>query len=108
MTDSIVGLLVRVFMWGAAAVFAVSLLIVGSFAALLGGVWMLLTGRNPLRVYRAFPGFAHRMPGGGFQWGTPAPAAEAAAHPAGAPARPQSRFGRGKSEAEDVVVKEIR
>ena len=108
MSDSIVGFLLRVFLWGAAAIFTVSLLIVGAFAAVLGGTWMLLTGRNPLKLYQTYAGFARRMPGGGFQWGMPTAATQPATEPSSAGERVQERFSHPRTEVEDVVVKEVR
>lgn len=108
MSDSIVGFLLRVFLWGAAAIFTVSLLIVGAFAAVLGGILMLLTGRNPLKLYQTYAGFARRMPGGGFQWGMPTAATQPATEPPSAGERVQERFSHPRTEVEDVVVKEVR
>ena len=108
MSDSIVGFLLRVFLWGAAAIFTVSLLIVGAFAAVLGGIWMLLTGRNPLKLYQTYAGFARRMPGGGFQWGMPTAATQPATEPPSAGERVQERFSHPRTEVEVVVVMEVR
>ena len=108
MSDSIVGFLLRVFLWGAAAIFTVSLLIVGAFAAVLGGIWMLLTGRNPLKLYQTYAGFARRMPGGGFQWGMPTAATQPATEPPSAGELVQARISHPRTEVEDVVVKEVR
>ncbi|MEE1653894.1 hypothetical protein WGP40_01210 [Brachymonas sp. G13] len=108
MTDSIVGFLLRVFLWGAAAIFTISFLIVGAFAAVLGGIWMLLTGRNPFKLYQTYAGFARRMPGGGFQWGMPGAATQPATEPQTASERVQERFSNPRTEVEDVAVKEVR
>ena len=80
----------------------------GKIAAVLGGIWMLLTGRNPLKLYQTYAGFARRMPGGGFQWGMPTAATQPATEPPSAGERVQERFSHPRTEVEDVVVKEVR
>ncbi|MEZ7828305.1 MAG: hypothetical protein QMB72_03960 [Brachymonas denitrificans] len=116
MLDSFFGVLTRILMWGAAAVFTTSILIAGTFAVAVGGVWMLLTGRNPLLLYRSYSDMANRFRGGNFGWssmpqggGFGSASADANAEEAPAPrkAPARRRFGRS-SDVQDAVVKEIR
>lgn len=117
MLDSFFGVLTRILMWGVAAVFTTSILIAGTFAVAVGGVWMLLTGRNPLTIYRGYTDMARRMrSGASFGWGVPGAGTgfgqEQAAGGAEVqqPARKASGKGRfgGSGDVQDDVVKEIR
>ncbi len=114
MLDSFFGVLTRILMWGAAALFTTSILIAGTFAVAVGGVWMLLTGRNPLLLYRSYSDMASRFRGGNFGWssmpqggGFAQPAADAGTEPAQRKAPVRRRFGRS-ADVQDAVVKEVR
>lgn len=112
MADTFPGVFARALLWGAAAVFTTSALIVGTFAAITGSVWMLLTGRNPLLVYRNYADMARRARNGQFGWGmpsaNPAGQTQAAGDEQRAPrAAGKRRFGRA-ADVQDAVVKEIR
>ena len=116
MLDSFFGVLTRILMGGAAAVFTTRILIAGTFAVAVGGVWMLLTGRNPLTIYRGYTDMARRMRGGSFGWGVPGAGTgfgqeqTAGGAEVQQPARKvpgKGRFG-GSGDVQDAVVKEIR
>ena len=109
MLDSFFGVLTRILLCGAAAVFTTSILFACTF-------WMLLTGRNPLLLYRSYSDMANRFRGGNFGWssmpqggGFGSASADANAEEAPAPrkAPARRRFGRS-SDVQDAVVKEIR
>ncbi len=111
MTQNFSTVITRVVMWVVAGIFAISLLIAGMLAAVVGGIWMLVTGRNPLQAVRNYANMARRMQGGGFAWGT---GTSGAAQQAEAPASPSpanrsnSRFGTPRGEIQDVEIKDVR
>ena len=103
--QSITQSIIRLFMFLTAGLFALGVLFLGSLAAIVGGLWLLFTGRNPARMARSYSDMARRMPGGGFQWGMPRTATQTAG--AGAAARTSNHNIR-QADVQDVVVKEMR